>query len=138
MQTLIQGFVGDGRHCLQYTAVVTEGGLTVTLTGGERSHVGAVAVAAPRPSLSDPAQVSASVSVITLLGHHDDELARPLGHLLAAESGQPAAVSVGIHWDEATAADIDASRRLAMEAGRAILAQLPSGANAARLRESGR
>lgn len=124
MHQVITGHVGEGRHRLDYTAVATEGGLTVTLTGGDRAHVGAVAVAQPRPSLKDPERTSASTSVITLVGHQDDEVARPLAHLLASATGQPAAASVGIHWDHCTVDDIAASRSLVMEAGRAVLAAL--------------
>ncbi|MGE5591991.1 MAG: hypothetical protein ACM3ZA_15455 [Bacillota bacterium] len=120
----ITGHVGEGRHRLDYTAVATEGGLTVTLTGGDRAHVGAVAVAQPRPSHKDPERTSATTSVIAVLGHQDDEVARPLAHLLAVGTGLPAAASVGIHWDHCTPDDIAASRSLVMEAGRAVLAAL--------------
>lgn len=126
MHRVITGHVGEGRHRLEYTAVATEGGLTVTLTGGDRPHVGAVAVAQPRPSLKDPRRTSASTSVIAVVGHQDDEVARPLAHLLAANTGQPAAASVGIHWDDCTADDIEASRAMVMEAGRAVLSALKS------------
>lgn len=124
MQRVVTGQVGEGRHRLDYTAVLTEGGITVTLTGGDRHHVGAVAVATPRPSHRDPAKLSASTSVITILGHQEDELAKPLAHTLAAGSGLPAVASVGIHWDDATRDDIEASRRLTVEAGEAVLAAL--------------
>lgn len=124
MHRVITGHVGEGRHRLEYTAVATEGGVTLTLTGGDRAHVGAVAVAQPRPSLRDPERTSASTSVITVVGHQDDEVARPLAHFLAANTGQPAAASVGIHWDDCTADDIALSRSLVMEAGRAVVAAL--------------
>lgn len=127
MQRVWQSSVGEGRTRLDFTAVATSNGLVVTLTGGHLPHVGAVAVAQPRPSLADAARASASTSVITLTGHHDDELARPLAHQLASKSGLPTVVSVGIHWDDCTLADIEASRRLAAVAGDAVLAWLASG-----------
>jgi hypothetical protein len=43
--------------------------LVVTIGGGSRPHVGAVAVAQPRPSLKGDGTVSATASVIALLGH---------------------------------------------------------------------
>lgn len=128
MQRIIQGHVGEGRHRLNYTAVAVEGGLTVTLTGGDREHVGAVAVAVPRSSHRDPKKLSATTSVIALLGHQEDELARPLAHQLAVGSGLPAVASVGIHWDDCTFEDIEASRALTEEAGQAILTALAEGA----------
>jgi hypothetical protein len=58
------------------TAVRSGDDVVVVLGGGERPHIGALAVAIPRPSLADPEQTSSTSSVITLLGHKDDELYR--------------------------------------------------------------
>jgi hypothetical protein len=47
----------------------------MAVSGGGRPHLGAVALAQPRPSLRDPATVSASTSALALLGHKEDILA---------------------------------------------------------------
>ncbi len=97
-----------GEPPLQVEAVVVVTGrdLTVTIGGGEAYHVGAVALAVPRPSLADPAQRSASTSVICVTGHKEDDLARTTAARLAAQFDRVVVVSAGIHLDRASPADI--------------------------------
>ena len=71
----------------------------VAIWGGERPHIGAVAVAQPRPSLKDPELTSASTSVICLLGHKEDELVKATAEILAATLETQVVVTAGIHWD---------------------------------------
>ncbi len=71
----------------------------VAIWGGEKPHIGAVAVAQPRPSLKDPEVTSATASVICLMGHKEDELAKASAEILAAALKTPVVVTAGIHWD---------------------------------------
>ena len=71
----------------------------VAIWGGEKPHIGAVAVAQPRPSLKDPEVTSASASVICLVGHKEDELAKAAAEILAAALNTHVVVTAGIHWD---------------------------------------
>ena len=71
----------------------------VAIWGGEKPHIGAVAVAQPRPSLRDPAVTSSSASVICLVGHKEDELAKAAAEILAAALETQVVVTAGIHWD---------------------------------------
>jgi hypothetical protein len=80
--------------------------LMVLVTGGDAPHLGAVAMAEPRPSLADPSRTSATVSVFCYPGHKEDELARELAQALAAALGVKVVVAAGMHWDGLTAADI--------------------------------
>jgi len=80
--------------------------LQVVIWGGERPHVGAVAVAEPRVSRSDPKRTSASSSVICLSGHKEDELARDAALRLAIVSHAAVAVTAGLHWDQLEADNI--------------------------------
>ena len=73
--------------------------LLVAIWGGEKPHIGAVAVAQPRPSLKDPDVTSASASVICLVGHKEDELAKAAAEILAATFNTHVVVTAGIHWD---------------------------------------
>ena len=73
--------------------------LQVVIWGGERPHVGAVAVAEPRVSRSDPERMTASSSVICLSGHKEDELARDAALRRAIVSRGAVAVTAGLHWD---------------------------------------
>jgi hypothetical protein len=90
--------VGEGKYRLWATAVSTGGeGINVTLGGGEVPHLGAVAIAIPRPSLQDPSKVSATTSVYLLVGHKDDALAKPLADRMARALQQPVVVAAGVH-----------------------------------------
>ena len=71
----------------------------VAIWGGEKPHIGAVAVAQPRPSLKDPDVTSSSASVICLVGHKEDELAKATAEILAATLKTQVVVTAGIHWD---------------------------------------
>jgi hypothetical protein len=71
----------------------------VAIWGGEKPHIGAVAVAQPRPSLKDPDVTSATASVICLVGHKEDELAKASAEILAATLNTAVVVTAGIHWD---------------------------------------
>lgn len=71
----------------------------VAIWGGEKPHIGAVAVAQPRPSLKDPEVTSASASVICRVGHKEDELVKAAAEILAAVLETQVVVTAGIHWD---------------------------------------
>lgn len=113
-----------GRIKLQATVVPAQEGLTVTIYGGQKQHVGAVAVAVPRPSLADPLKTSATASVITLVGHKDDELAKPAAERLAKELKQPVVVVAGVHLEKPTQPEIEEVGRLTDELLAQILLQL--------------
>ena len=83
--------------------------INVSIYGGDRSHIGAVAVAQARPSLEDPARQSASTSVITITGHKEDMLARSAAAKIAAATGGIVSVSCGIHMDNADKEQIAAA-----------------------------
>lgn len=74
--------------------------------GGSLAHIGAVAVGEPRPSLRGDGQRSASCSVLCMLGHKDDLLARDAALQIAAATGARVVVTVGLHVDAATPAEI--------------------------------
>ena len=76
------------------------GDLLVAIWGGERPHIGAVAVAQPRPSLRDPQSTSATASVFCLVGHKEDELAKAASEILASVLNTTVVVTAGIHWDD--------------------------------------
>lgn len=107
---------GRGRHSVFCRVFITGEGYIVHLMGGTRPHVGAVALGLPRPSLKG-SHLSATASVLTLLGHKDDELARPAAIALAAGLDAPVVVVAGVHIDAATPVDL---ARLEANARRAI------------------
>jgi hypothetical protein len=94
--TYIDVEAGGGQVRLWASWTSTADGLTLQIYGG-LAHLGAVAVAYPRPSLRDPAKTSATSSVLTRLGHRDDFLARPASELLAETLNVPVTVVAGVH-----------------------------------------
>jgi hypothetical protein len=84
------------------------------LTGGERPHLGAVAVGQVRESLAVPEQYSSSVSNITLLGH-EDVLARKVAARVAVALKANVVVCCGIHTDNIALEDIQEIERMSME-----------------------
>ena len=73
--------------------------ILVAIWGGEKPHIGAVAMAQPRPSLKDPAVTSSTASVFSYVGHKEDELAKATAEILAATLKTNVVVTAGIHWD---------------------------------------
>ncbi|MCG9968908.1 hypothetical protein L9W92_12775 [Pelotomaculum terephthalicicum JT] len=92
---------GDGKYRVELMVSITGDGLVAHLYGGDKPHVGAVAISLTRPSISDNTKVSCNTSVIPLLGHKDDEVAKPIAEKIALAFGKPVVVVVGIHVDNA-------------------------------------
>ena len=111
-------------HPLRLRCVRMGGDLCLTLCGGEREHIGAVAVAQPRPSLADPARTSATASVIALPGHHEDQLARELALKAAASLEVVVCVACGIHLQHPTPAMLDEALAAARGLVDAFLAEM--------------
>ena len=107
---------------MEVRAVIMRGGIVITLAGGELPHVGAVALAEPRPSRINRRKTSSSVSVLVRLGHKEDELARRLAGVVAASLNLPVVLSAGIHIDHATAEDI---RDAELLAGSLVMDSIP-------------
>jgi hypothetical protein len=98
--------------------------LAVTLSGGDRAHIGAVAVGQPRPSGREGGAAAATTSVITLPGHREDELARTLAARFAAALDAVVCVACGIHLDGIRPEELAEVQELAEELAGAALARL--------------
>jgi len=91
--------------------------LLIAVWGGERPHIGAVAVAQPRPSLRDESLVSATTSVFCYVGHKDDMIAKEAAETISAALDRNVTVTAGIHWDDIDEAGI----RAVLEHSRALV-----------------
>jgi hypothetical protein len=91
---------------MEAVAVICGNDINAAICGGTGHHIGAAALGIPRPSLKSPDKISASVSVICITGHKDDELALRGARIIASECNSIAAVSTGIHIDVASDAEI--------------------------------
>src|SRR4030065_1962247 len=74
--------------------------LLVSIWGGTHPHIGAVAMAVPRPSLKDPKKMSATSSTFTFVGHKEDILAKKISEKIASQLKTNVIVTSGIHWDK--------------------------------------
>ncbi len=97
----------------------------VYIWGGERPHIGSVAAAQPRPSLADPSMKSATASVLTYVGHKEDEIAKEAAETLAARLDTNVVVTAGIHWDDLPADGV----RTIVERCREIITKLVDALN---------
>lgn len=96
----------QGRVQINMIAVTIGDDLCVIISGGDKPHIGCVTLSAPRPSLSDPDNQSATTSVLNLLGHKDDEPAKFVSHELSSRLGKNVVVTCGIHLDNITVEEI--------------------------------
>jgi hypothetical protein len=95
----IQVKTGTGTYDLQAGVRRIGDDLLVAVWGGEKPHIGAVAVAQSRPSLKNPEARSATASVICFPAHKEDEMARAMSQVLAAALDTKVVVTAGMHWD---------------------------------------
>jgi gallate decarboxylase subunit D len=114
---------GRGRFQLTATVVTAGADLTVIVTGGDRPHIGAAALAqhAPGAAAGEP---TVTASVLTVPGHREDELARELAIALSRSLGSTVMVAAGMHWDRIEKAEIDCVLRHCQTLGAAIVRRL--------------
>lgn len=74
---------------------------------GGKAHIGAVAMAQPRASLSQPGRISATASVFCYLGHKEDEIVKRISEKMASALGARVVVTAGLHWDNISPDEID-------------------------------
>lgn len=107
--------VSSGRkngYCLQGTIIFFDNDdVTVVVTGG-KDHIGAVSLAVPRPSLLDQKRLSATSSILTMLGHKEDELVKYVSEKMASSTGRNIVVVAGVHYDDLSLRDLKIIREL--------------------------
>lgn len=91
--TLQQPLLG---HTIQMQLTPLDDGLHVLLAGGQRSHVGAVALA----------QGGRLVAAASYPGHKEQQVAEQWAAALSAAGQTTVTVACGIHYDNATPAQI--------------------------------
>ena len=96
-------YAGQGRCSVELTAIVAGEGFSLTLTGGEKPHVGGAAICYPNEDGSGQERCQE----ICLPGHRDIEAARLVAEAVCRATGVATAVVCGIHIDDATAEEIE-------------------------------
>jgi hypothetical protein len=89
----------EGNHPVHSLSVLVGEDLLTCIWGGTQPHIGAVAMALPRPSIADANVVSSTSSVLTVLGHKEDELVKMVSERLSARLHKNVVVAAGVHWD---------------------------------------
>lgn len=110
---------GEGRLSIQIQAILTGDGVAVFLTGGEKPHVGGVAMSVPRHPRTASGQ-RPQTWVTPRSGHRDSDVATLVAEQLCRETGCCAAVIAGIHIDRASRQEIDALVQNSLEAARLL------------------
>ncbi len=117
---------GEGRCKVFLEAALTPGGVSINLFGGERPHVGAVALCFPWPLASDPAKIETTAAVLPLPGHKDGELAGEVAKKIARACHLPVAVVAGLHIDNAQPQEIEGLVEASHRAAEELIAWLAS------------
>lgn len=89
--------------------------LCIIITGGSKPHIGCVTLSTPRESLSDKSITSATTSILNLVGHKDDEVAKYVSNKLSAALNKNVAVCCGIHIDNIKEYEISAVMEISEE-----------------------
>lgn len=93
------------RLLIELAAVKCGRDYSVTICGGTRYHVGAMALGCARPPKNN-VERSANVSVVPVFEHKDDECARFAAKYLATRLDCVVSVAAGIHIDGASTEEI--------------------------------
>lgn len=99
---------GNGKYRLHAVVILYGKDIGISVTGGDRPHIGAVAVAQCAPGINRKERLNVSVSVITLTGHKEDEIAKTMAMKLSREFSVNVMVSAGMHWDVISTRGINA------------------------------
>ncbi|MHB9094074.1 MAG: prenylated flavin chaperone LpdD [Eubacteriales bacterium] len=124
-QEEIQVSYGEGRYQIHISSIITGSGISVTITGGEKPHVGGVAMSVPRKSLAGD-KISCDTWVCPVPGHKDTEVAVPVAELICLETGNTVAVVAGIHIDRAEEREIQKLVENSLEAASLLIKQIKS------------
>lgn len=98
---------GKWKVCLTLVRLLFKDGIVAILVGGEKPHIGAIAIALPSKLAHQTDKTVISSSVFTVPGHMDDQIAIPSAVKMARELNEPAVVVAGLYIHKASKEDID-------------------------------
>ena len=96
----VRSSVGDGIFKVIAEVKIIGDDLMISVWGGTKPHIGSISVSVPRPGLQDKTIMSATSSIINLIGHKDEVVARKFSEQLAAKFNKNAIATAGIHIDD--------------------------------------
>jgi hypothetical protein len=98
----VRSSVGDGIFKVIAEVKIIGDDLMISVWGGTKPHIGSISVSVPRLGLQDNTTMSATSSIINLIGHKDEVVARKFSEQLAAKFNKNAIATAGIHIDDIT------------------------------------
>nr|WP_178632997.1 hypothetical protein [uncultured Mediterraneibacter sp.] len=98
--------------------------ILICLEGGSAPHIGCVVQAVPRPSLTGDGSISATASVLNLIGHKDEFLCRKLAELICSKTGCVTVCTGGFHLDGITGEQIQDVMKVMDEVGENLVERL--------------
>lgn len=96
---------GEGRYEISLRVQATADGLSGLLTGGEKPHVGGMAMSSPRTEQGG-GKIQCDTWITPRPGHRDAELAARVSRLICSATGQTTAITAGIHIGNAQKSEI--------------------------------
>ncbi len=116
--------IQETHYPLHSMSILVGEDLLTCVWGGPKPHIGAIAVALPRPSIADPRVTSSTASVFTLLGHKEDVIVKMVSERLSARLNRNVVAAAGIHWnhlnEDAVAEIVSNCEELAQKIGDAV------------------
>ena len=98
----VRSSIGDGIFKVTAEVKIIGDDLMISVWGGTKPHIGSISVSVPRPGLKDGTGMSSTSSVINLIGHKDEVIARKFSEQLAAKFNRNAIATAGVHIDDIT------------------------------------
>lgn len=95
-----QAVSGQDRYRIQGNLHLCNNGISLTIFGGERPHIGSIV-------LATPVATGVTISVINVTGHRDEVVAREAATRIAEKLDKITAVTAGIHIEDAGKTEID-------------------------------
>lgn len=95
-------------HPLRVEGIRVGNDISVTVYGGQKPHIGGVAMSVMSPALHEPERLTCTEHMISVQGHKEADLARTVASHLAKMFECTITVSCGIHYTDATEEDITA------------------------------
>lgn len=114
---------GEGRYRIDICSVVTSEGISCTVMGGEKAHVGGTSLSMPRTSLAGEG-LSCDTWVTPVPGHKDAGLAVKVSEMICTQTGLVTAVVAGVHIDKAQEYEIKLLVQNTLEAAQIIINQI--------------
>ncbi|MCE1254973.1 MAG: hypothetical protein LWX83_15680 [Anaerolineae bacterium] len=99
-------YLVEKNYLVEAVCVDVGADLVVVVGGGSRYHIGSTSLTISMPSIKDSSKLTNSTYLVPVPGHKEENLARESSLILSRSLKRNVLVSVGIHEDQISKADI--------------------------------